>query len=346
MTNEKEKPYSFWPSEAVQHGIEKAVILYNLRFWLTVNKAAGKEKHYHEGKWWTYNTAKALENLMPFFNRRSISRWLSELERDGVLLSGMFNKVAYDRTKWYTIPSEFSDGAIGQNDQSIGQDGQSNGQDDQWNGQNGQPIPDCNPVSNPVDNLTSPTGSTAPEGADSVCSLCLGYQWTHGNQCERCNGTGKEPVVNSELTTEPPKADKPLNVPFDDFWNLYGKKVGRKKSETRWKRLSNKDRTAIMEHLPNYIRNTPDVQYRKNPETYLNSESWNDELPNIGKPKRPDYPENQGVDASIHTSQMNPNKPGLRYGEEAQFVTELTDEHKANNEKMRGNLQDLMKGLD
>lgn len=358
--NNKEKPYSFWPSEAVQYGLEKAVILYNLRFWLTVNKAAGKEKHYHDGKWWTYNTAKALENLMPFFNRRSIARWMSELEADGVLLSGSFNKVAYDRTKWYTIPSEFSDDAIGQNDQCNGQDGQSSGQ-------NGQPIPDCNPVDNPDENLMSPTGSTAPEGADSVCSLCLGYEWTHGNQCERCSGTGKEPVVNSELTTDQPKApsdtaepvgqteheaapaDRPiktLNVPFDDFWNLYNKKVGRKKSEAKWKRLSNKDRTAIMEHLPNYIRNTPDVQYRKNPETYLNNESWNDELPNMGKTGRPEYPENQGVDSSIHTSQMNPNKPGLRYGEEAQFVTELTDEHKANNEKMRGNLQDLLKGFD
>ena len=289
--NNKEKPYSFWPSEAVQYGLEKAVILYNLRFWLTVNKAAGKEKHYHDGKWWTYNTAKALENLMPFFNRRSIARWMSELEADGVLLSGSFNKVAYDRTKWYTIPSEFSDDAIGQNDQCNGQDGQSSGQ-------NGQPIPDCNPVDNPDENLMSPTGS--------ACSLCLGYEWTNGEPCNHCKGTGKEPTVKESLTVEqPPKADKPLNVPFDDFWNLYNKKVGRKKSEAKWKRLSNKDRAAIMEHLPNYIRNTPDVQYRKNPETYLNSESWNDELPNMGKTGRPDYPENQGVDASIHTSQMS-----------------------------------------
>ena len=58
------------------------------------------------------------------------------------------------------------------------------------------------------------------------------------------------------------------------------------------------------------------------------------------------YPENQGVDASIHISQMNPAKPGLRYGEEAQFATVLTDEHKAKNEAMRGNLKDLLKGFD
>lgn len=145
----KEKPYSFWPSEAVQHGVEKAVILYNLRHWLSVNKAAGKDMHAQEGYWWTYNTAKAFEELMPFFSRRSISRWLSELEGAGIIKSGIFNAAAYDRTKWYTIPSEFSIDAIGQIVQTIGQNGQSNGQNGQAIGQNGQPIPVYNPDDNP-----------------------------------------------------------------------------------------------------------------------------------------------------------------------------------------------------
>jgi hypothetical protein len=33
-----------------------------------------------------------------------------------------------------------------------------------------------------------------------------------------------------------------------------------------------------MEHLELYVRSTPDIQYRKNPLTYLNSESWNNEI--------------------------------------------------------------------
>lgn len=199
------------------------------------------------------------------------------------------------------------------------------------------------------------TKETSMSPTGSACSLCLGYEWTNGEPCQKCSGTGKEPtcndglqVVNSGLTTEQPevgynrdsdeatgkrlsvyaepptKSDKPLNVPFDDFWNLYNKKVGRKKSEAKWKRLTNKDRAAIMEHLPNYIRNTPDVQYRKNPETYLNNESWNDELPNMGKPKRPDYPENQGVDKAIHLNQM------------AGLASELTSEQrKAASDRIR-----------
>jgi hypothetical protein len=33
-----------------------------------------------------------------------------------------------------------------------------------------------------------------------------------------------------------------------------------------------------MEYIPNYRAATPDKTYRKNPETFLNNKSWNDEL--------------------------------------------------------------------
>ena len=217
MTNKKEKPYSFWPSEAKQYGIEKAVIIYNLRHWLSVNQAAGKDMHCHDGYWWTYNTAKAFETLMPFFNRRSISRWLNELEESGFIKSGVFNAAGYDRTKWYTIPSEFSDGAIGQNDSAICHN-------DQAIGQNDSPIPVVNPVEKPDVNHIGTS-------ADAPCSVCCGNGFIvddmgHGMYrdvpCHNCSGTGKEPTCNDGLqvrngrTTEPtgntgelPRTDKP-----------------------------------------------------------------------------------------------------------------------------------------
>jgi hypothetical protein len=34
----------------------------------------------------------------------------------------------------------------------------------------------------------------------------------------------------------------------------------------------------IFDTLPRYIVSTPDVKFRKNPTTYLNNESWNDEI--------------------------------------------------------------------
>jgi len=64
---------------------------------------------------------------------------------------------------------------------------------------------------------------------------------------------------------------------FEEFWTEYKKPVGRAKCETTFKKLSAADRELIMERLPGYIANTPDVQYRKNPLTYLNGKCWQDE---------------------------------------------------------------------
>lgn len=38
------------------------------------------------------------------------------------------------------------------------------------------------------------------------------------------------------------------------------------------------DKEEIFATLPNYIAATPDKQYRKNPDTYLNNKSWQDEI--------------------------------------------------------------------
>lgn len=66
---------------------------------------------------------------------------------------------------------------------------------------------------------------------------------------------------------------------FDDFWNQYDKKVGDKdKIRNKWEKLHEKERLAIMEYIPKYKKSQPIKQYRKNPSTFLNNKSWNDEL--------------------------------------------------------------------
>ena len=65
---------------------------------------------------------------------------------------------------------------------------------------------------------------------------------------------------------------------FDEFWELYNKKVNRAKCERRWKRLKKSEKEDIFNTLPSYIYTTPDVQYRKNPLTYLNNRGWEDAL--------------------------------------------------------------------
>jgi len=73
-----------------------------------------------------------------------------------------------------------------------------------------------------------------------------------------------------------------INV-FDFFWNLYDKKVDRPKSERKWNALSDKDQQAIIDYIPKYIKSQPDKKFRKNPTTFLNNRSWENEIIDEGK---------------------------------------------------------------
>jgi hypothetical protein len=77
-----------------------------------------------------------------------------------------------------------------------------------------------------------------------------------------------------------------IKVEFEKFWNEYDKKVGEKtKIFNKWKNLSEPEKLKIFEHIPKYKLSQPDKKYRKNPETYLNNKSWNDEIIENGTSK-------------------------------------------------------------
>lgn len=65
---------------------------------------------------------------------------------------------------------------------------------------------------------------------------------------------------------------------FDEFWNLYDKKSDKKKCKEKYEKLSLVQIEKIKVALPIYIKSKPDIQYRKNPLTWLNGECWNDEV--------------------------------------------------------------------
>jgi hypothetical protein len=65
---------------------------------------------------------------------------------------------------------------------------------------------------------------------------------------------------------------------FDEFWNLYGKKLDTKKCKDNFNKLTEKEKEQIKSTISNYINSTPDIQYRKNPLTYLRGKCWQDEI--------------------------------------------------------------------
>lgn len=65
---------------------------------------------------------------------------------------------------------------------------------------------------------------------------------------------------------------------FDQFWDKYDKKVGRKKALQKWMKLKDSDFEKIMEVVDDYVKSTPEVKFRKQPYTWLHGEHWNDEI--------------------------------------------------------------------
>ena len=72
---------------------------------------------------------------------------------------------------------------------------------------------------------------------------------------------------------------KEINIDFDFFWDYYDKRVGDKnKIKKKWDNLTDEEREKAFKFIESYKIVQPDKQFRKNPETFLNNKSWNDEI--------------------------------------------------------------------
>lgn len=96
--------YSFDEEFATKYGVAEAIMFHNIAFWVKKNKA--NNTNFFDGSWWTYNSARAFKELFPFWSERQIRRVLKSLEEQGLIISGCYNSATYDRTKWYSIPSD------------------------------------------------------------------------------------------------------------------------------------------------------------------------------------------------------------------------------------------------
>lgn len=93
--------HSFDIGIAKKYGVQAAVILNHLYFWIEKNKANGE--NFYDGQYWTYNSKRAFTELFPYMTERQIDYALKKMVDDGLIVKGNYNVVAYDRTLWYSI---------------------------------------------------------------------------------------------------------------------------------------------------------------------------------------------------------------------------------------------------
>ena len=93
-----EDPLQVIPSLAVAVGLNEAIILQQVHFWLR------RDKHVIEGQSWIYNTYENWQTQFPFWSVDTIKRAIHHLEALGILDStSRFNRNPVDKSKWYTV---------------------------------------------------------------------------------------------------------------------------------------------------------------------------------------------------------------------------------------------------
>ena len=211
-------PIQVLPKLAEEIGLNEAIVLQQMHYWLNTSK------HEHNGKKWIYNSYTSWHEQFKFWSERTIKRIIYNLEKQELLLTGNYNKYAFDRTKWYTINYEKLNDImaqpLGQNDTT---------QSDNLS------LSDC-------DNMTQPIPETTTE-------------------------------ITSETNNN--SATKVTQEQFDQWWNLYDKKLDKKKAFSLFKTaLKKHDFETIMNGTKDYLKTITDKQYQKYPKTFLSQESY------------------------------------------------------------------------
>lgn len=91
-----EHPITFYKSLAMAIGINEAIILQYIHFWLSSKQTKNKEV-------WMYKTYSEMQVELPFFSESTIKRTIKKLMELKVLQKKNLNKSKIDKTNWYMI---------------------------------------------------------------------------------------------------------------------------------------------------------------------------------------------------------------------------------------------------
>lgn len=227
---------------ATIYGIEGAIMIHNLHFW--IKHKVANNKHFHDGRYWVFNSAGAFSELFPYMSSSKIYRILKGLEEKGFIIKGNYNIDKHDRTSWYS----FTDDALGImqcHDYDIGG------------------------FSSTFQNDELHFSKTENGNCENEKCYNIDYYIKETNSKQT---DSKQEEKNIDKSISQKKAE------FEHWWSLYDLKKGRAKCLAKWLRLSDVERSLCIANTPKYVASTPNKQYRKHPLTYLNGECWNDEV--------------------------------------------------------------------
>lgn len=119
-----EYPLIILPELAAAIGLNEAIVLQQVHYWLEYYRKVEDLDHFQDERWWVYNSVAQWCDQFPFWGYNTIKRTLAALrkpytprneqgnraERGPLLLTSNYNRVGFDKTIWYTIDYEEFEG--------------------------------------------------------------------------------------------------------------------------------------------------------------------------------------------------------------------------------------------
>lgn len=114
-----------------------------------------------------------------------------------------------------------------------------------------------------------------PENIDHIKDLRPKIkQWLNSGSANN------QPPFNSSFSSSTSSSTSDSNTytgQFEDFWDLYDVKKGKKKAFMEWKKLTESEKAKIMENVPIFLTHFSSKHYTPRPRKYLYNRYWEDE---------------------------------------------------------------------
>lgn len=250
---------------AVRYGFEEAVFLDAIYHWYRTNRA--DNRNFHDGRWWTYNSVSAFDDMFPWWSAKQIRRIAASCRDQGALITGNFNEDRRDRSIWYSPSDEL---LILYGDE---------------------------PPSNAAETgkCICPNGQMqSPEGADTFA------QTGEPLPCNNHVGTNMyTPYSPPKGEPKPKRTRRAKSIPdykpelFENFWDKYPGGGSRARAAAAWDALKPDD-ALIAEMARALKRQKASRMWQEgigipHASTWLNQRRWTDKLP-----ERPEAPPPSG----------------------------------------------------
>ena len=149
---------------ASRYGMVEAILINHFEYWIELNRT--NDRNFYDGRYWTFNSMKAMTEIFPYLTEKKIRNALKNLQDEGLILTGNYNRSAYDRTLWYAF-SDFAESILPKWQMDFPE--KANG-----NIQKGEPIPNNNPYSKTINNTDKEKRQRfSPPSVEDVRAYCL-----------------------------------------------------------------------------------------------------------------------------------------------------------------------------